>query len=314
VSIGVPVYNGAETIRETLTSLQKQTYHNLEIIISDNASTDRTPEICKEFAAKDNRFRYYRNRTNIGLNQNFRRVFELSTGPYFMWTGADDIRPRAAVQKCLTALLKNNSAVMAHGWVIANRPGEEHLFVITNDGDLSQARVSDRIQTFIKRVTHNAMLYGLYRRAALSRGTLGLYHYAQDYLFCLQMCLLGAIEYVRTPMIIYRENSAVHSTSCMYPEAPLTVRTLTNSGGTKMKKCWTVLLVGLYYFITIRGVPIRDRVAGAATLTFNFGLLYRNRLAKELIFQLFRPLAAVTAVLRGIAHRSRLCLHLMRTR
>lgn len=313
VSIGVPVYNGERTIRETLVSLQQQTYNNLEIVISDNASTDNTAQICKEFAASDSRIRYYRNRYNIGVNQNFRRVFELSSGEYFMWNGADDMRPRTAVERCLDGLLRNDSAVMAHGPVLANRPGEKYLHMVTNESDISQPRAAERIRAFIKQIKHNAILYGLYRRSAISKGTLGLYHYAQDYLICLQMCLLGSVEYVRTPMIIYQENSLVPLRDCMYPAAPITPRNLLNAGGTRVKKCWTVLLMGSYYFTTIRGVPLMDRIGGTIALVCNFGWLYRSRLAKEVIFQLFRPLAALIAVLRDVAHRSPLCLRVTRS-
>jgi glycosyltransferase involved in cell wall biosynthesis len=312
VSIGVPVYNGEKTIREALTSLQEQTYANVEIVVCDNASTDRTQKICQELAAKDPRIHYYRNGYNIGLNQNFRRVFELSSGEYFMWTGADDVRPHTAVEACLQALLNNPSAVMAHGPVLTKREGEKSLGLFTNEVDLSQAQAAARISAFIKQIQYNAMLYGLYRRAALAKGTLGLYHFAQDYLLCLQMCLLGPVEYVRTPMIVYRENSSIPLSDCMYFEVPLTARSMLNSGGARMKKCWTVLIMGCYYFSTIHGVPLTERIGGILALVRNFGWRYRSRLAKEIIFQIFRPLAWFNVTSRRLAHRWPSCLRLAR--
>jgi glycosyltransferase involved in cell wall biosynthesis len=85
VSIGLPVFNGEKYLAEALDSILSQTYRDFKLIISDNASTDRTEQICREYAAKDRRIRYYRNEKNIGAPKNFNRVFELSSGKYFRW-------------------------------------------------------------------------------------------------------------------------------------------------------------------------------------------------------------------------------------
>ena len=90
VSIGVPVYNGAAYFQAALESLLSQTYPHLELIISDNASTDDTPIICREFAARDTRIRYSRNTSNLGATYNFQRVLDLARGPLFMWAAHDD--------------------------------------------------------------------------------------------------------------------------------------------------------------------------------------------------------------------------------
>jgi glycosyltransferase involved in cell wall biosynthesis len=80
VSVGMPVYNGERCIRQALDSVLGQTYENLEVIISDNASTDNTAEICLEYAARDQRIQYHRNPVNLGVIANLPRVFELSSG------------------------------------------------------------------------------------------------------------------------------------------------------------------------------------------------------------------------------------------
>jgi glycosyltransferase involved in cell wall biosynthesis len=85
LSIGMPVFNGEKYLKEALDSILAQTYSDFELLISDNASTDRTEQICREYAAKDRRIRYYRNEKNIGAPKNFNRVFELSSGKYFRW-------------------------------------------------------------------------------------------------------------------------------------------------------------------------------------------------------------------------------------
>lgn len=90
VSIGVPVYNGERFIRRALDDLLAQDYQNFELIISDNASTDDTWEICQEYAARDSRIKLYPNERHIGGRENFEAVLRLARGRYFMWAAVDD--------------------------------------------------------------------------------------------------------------------------------------------------------------------------------------------------------------------------------
>src|SRR5215212_2547350 len=104
VSLGVPVYNGEKYLAEALESLLQQDYADFEIIISDNASTDGTEEICRNFAGRDKRIRYYRNETNIGASPNYNRTFELARGRYFKWCAHDDV--------CLPAFVRRAAEVL----------------------------------------------------------------------------------------------------------------------------------------------------------------------------------------------------------
>ncbi|MBI3776886.1 MAG: glycosyltransferase family 2 protein [Gammaproteobacteria bacterium] len=90
VTIGLPVYNSERYIAQSIESLLKQTYRDFRLIISDNASTDRTAEICQDYARGDARIDYHRNAENIGLSPNFNRVFALSQSKYFKWSTSDD--------------------------------------------------------------------------------------------------------------------------------------------------------------------------------------------------------------------------------
>lgn len=113
VSIGMPVYNGERYIVEALDSLLAQDYENFELIISDNASTDRTQGICLEYTSRDKRIRYYRNETNMGALWNFNRVFELSSGEYFMWASHDDLWRPHFISELVGLLEATPSAVLA---------------------------------------------------------------------------------------------------------------------------------------------------------------------------------------------------------
>src|SRR5882724_4473473 len=99
VSVGLPVYNGERYLANALTGLLEQSFEDFELILCDNASTDLTQDICRQFAAKDRRIRYFRNERNIGLAANHNRTFELSSGEYFKWAAHDDDSPRPMLER-----------------------------------------------------------------------------------------------------------------------------------------------------------------------------------------------------------------------
>jgi len=92
VSIGMPVFNGEQFIPAALDSILGQSFTDFELIVSDNASTDGTECICREYAERDKRIRYLRQPTNIGATANFKFVLDEARGEYFMWAACDDTR------------------------------------------------------------------------------------------------------------------------------------------------------------------------------------------------------------------------------
>src|SRR6478735_5395035 len=90
VSIGLAVYNGERYLDEAITSILSQTFTDFELVICDNDSSDSTPEICRRFAAADDRIRYYRNPVNIGGVRNENRTMFLARGEYFKLAAHDD--------------------------------------------------------------------------------------------------------------------------------------------------------------------------------------------------------------------------------
>lgn len=113
VSVGLPVYNGEPFLEDAIRSVLSQTYTDFELIISDNASTDRTEEICRDCAAADQRIRYFRNPENLGAAPNFNLTLEHARGQYFKWIAADgEIYPEF-LMACLSALEAEPQAVLA---------------------------------------------------------------------------------------------------------------------------------------------------------------------------------------------------------
>jgi glycosyltransferase involved in cell wall biosynthesis len=115
ISIGVPVYNGSIGLADALDSLTNQTVRDIEIIISDNASTDTTPEICRRYIEQDPRIVYYRQLATVPAVDNFLFVLSKARAPYFMWAAHDDVRSLDFIEKLLAALEANRSAVLAFG-------------------------------------------------------------------------------------------------------------------------------------------------------------------------------------------------------
>lgn len=114
VSVGLPVFNGEQFIEEALNSLLLQTFDDFELIISDNASTDKTQQICRMYAAQDQRIRYYRSEHNLGAAWNYNRVFELAVGEYFKWAAHDDICAPEYLNRCVAVLDREPRVVLCY--------------------------------------------------------------------------------------------------------------------------------------------------------------------------------------------------------
>ena len=110
ISIVLPVYNGAKYLRESIDSVLAQTYTNWELLIVDDCSKDETPDIAREYAARDSRIRYYRNEENLRLPRNLNKGFSLTRGEYLTWTSDDNRYRPEALEKMYHALHENKKA------------------------------------------------------------------------------------------------------------------------------------------------------------------------------------------------------------
>ena len=104
VSIGMPVYNGADHVAKAIQAILSQTFEDFELVISDNASSDGTDQICRRYAALDPRIRYCRNDHNLGAAANYNRVFELARAEYFKWAAHDDLYAPEYLERCVAEL------------------------------------------------------------------------------------------------------------------------------------------------------------------------------------------------------------------
>ena len=191
VSIGMPVYNGEKYVEEAIQSHLDQTYSDFELILTDNASTDHTEEICRSYAAKDSRVKYHRNPQNLGVAGNFRRGFELAVGRYFRWSPSDDLVSPNLLQRAVEILDRDPSIFVAYPRtkLIDNRG------LVTGDFDenlhLLDDRPSDRWRAVRRNIRMGNLPYGLSRYSVLRKTGLLRNYTGGDFPLIAEMSLYG---------------------------------------------------------------------------------------------------------------------------
>ena len=191
VSIAVPTYNCEKYVAQSLESLLGQSYGDFELVISDNASTDNTEAVCRQYAAQDKRVRYVRRSENIGGPGNFRYVFSLCSGEYHKWSTADDYWHPDFLKEAVAVLDQKPDVVLCYpktrkidleGVMLSDYDDRLHLI---DDSPRTRFR-----QLYERIGLCNAHL-GLIRREPMLKTRLIAAHKASDVDFLAEMALLG---------------------------------------------------------------------------------------------------------------------------
>lgn len=215
LSIGLPVFNGEDYLAEAIDSILAQTYTDFELIISDNASTDSTESICRAYAARDPRVKYYRNEKNIGATQNWYRVFDLSGGEYFASAAHDDVYAPEFMEKCIAILDRDPSIVVCYA---------KTCIIDQQCRQLEDDRIAKMLEAPIDTVSHRPsirlynvinvdylciQLYGVMRAEALRKTKVFVGYYGCDRNTLAELALLGKIHELPEYLFYHR----------IYPEA-----------------------------------------------------------------------------------------------
>lgn len=214
VSIGLPVYNGENYLAVAIDSLLAQTYDDFELILSDNASTDRTAEICQSYVAKDSRVRYYRAEVNQGSAWNYGRCFTLARGEYFKWAAHDDLCAPTFLARCVEVLDKRPDVIWCHsrsahidsgGRILPGPENEEISYVMENGQPREQSRESAtpsrRFAAVLLGGVGSLDLYGLVRADVMQTASLHLPYYGADKVFIAELSLLG--RFFEIPEVLF---------------------------------------------------------------------------------------------------------------
>ena len=204
VSIGLPVRNGQRYVAQAVESILAQTFGDFELIISDNASTDDTEEICRRYAAQDPRVRYYRQTHNVGGAANFNRTFELATGRYFKWAAHDDLIEPSYLEKCVEVLEADRGVILCQSLVVMGpdwgEPLETHNHAWWGtDRPRQSERFAARLETW-----DCSDVFGVVRTDVLKTTPLLAEFLASDRTLLVELALRGRFGLVPEPLFLNR--------------------------------------------------------------------------------------------------------------
>jgi len=204
VTVGLPVYNVERYVAKAIETLLQQTFTDFKILICDNASTDGTEAVCREWAARDPRIEYHRNPTNLGMAGNYNRSFALARSKYFRWAPADDYCSPDLLEDHVKVLESDPTIALCYSqaWFVGEDGTPYELW--KDELHLMQEDPVERFKaviTRIKRVHHHLGLM----RADCVRRTGGIQkHVSSDIAFVAEMSLLGKLYRIDEPQFFRR--------------------------------------------------------------------------------------------------------------
>ncbi len=218
VSIGMPVYNGARFVAEALDSLVRQSFGDFELIVSDNASTDGTREICERYAKEDPRIRYHRQPRNIGGSPNFNFLYARARAEYFKWAPHDDVLRPDFLEACVEALDRDPAAVLCQS--LLEYIDEDGRSLGVYDSNLRGTESDDPARRFAAAVLLPHGCYevmGLFRTRALAGSLLiGSFH-GNDRALVAEMALRGRFAQLDRPLLRVRDHAGRYTRALTRP-------------------------------------------------------------------------------------------------
>lgn len=208
VSIGLPVYNGQNYLRRALDSLLAQTFEDFELVICDNASTDQTESICREFAERDPRVRYHRNEANLGAAPNYNKTFHLARGDYFKWSAHDDELDPRYLEQTVAILDAQPDVVLCHSLVrIIDEQSRELSIYDSRLKRAGSSSVRARFRSLTLTPHICTEIFGLVRREPMSRTLLHGHYHGCDRALLAELSLLGGFHQIEEPLFHNREHA-----------------------------------------------------------------------------------------------------------
>lgn len=207
VSVGMPVFNGETYLEVAISSVLAQTLDDLELVISDNASTDRTAEICQDYAARDKRVRYFRNPQNLGAAPNYNQALKHARGRYFKWLAHDDRMTPSYLAKTARVLDERTDAVLCNS-VVGYIDQNGAPIGLYNSG-LSLADSPSAAARFAWMILHSHScvdFFGLIRREPLLKSLQHASFHGADRALLAQLAIRGRLIQLPAPLVEMREH------------------------------------------------------------------------------------------------------------
>ena len=192
ITVGLPVYNSERYLRQSLDSLLAQTFPHFVLVISDNASTDGTAQICQQYAAADSRIKYSRNETNTGNPRNFNRVAGLAETRYLKWSTADDFWEPSFLERSLEVMERDTTIALCYPQAVlvdANGRNPKNYDDVLH---LVQEDPADRFVTLLDKIKLAHQHLGLIRMSHLRQTHLLGAYVASDINLLAELSLYGS--------------------------------------------------------------------------------------------------------------------------
>lgn len=206
LSIGLPVYNGENFLEDAINSILNQTFKDFELIISDNASTDATEQICKKFSAEDERIRYFRNKKNLGAAINYNITFKHAKGEYFAWAAHDDAFAPTFYEKCVKILDGDEGIVLCFSETQFIDARGRLLKVTSSPLNAQSFSLTDRFLSIMSSGHIVTEIFGVIRSDVLKKTPLIAKYMTADIVLLAELSLYGKFYEVREPLFHHREH------------------------------------------------------------------------------------------------------------
>jgi len=277
----MPVYNGGHFLEDALDSILNQTYPDFELVISDNASTDNTKDICRRYSRQDSRIRYVRQTSNLGASQNHNLVFEMTQGEYFRWASHDDRCAPTLFEKCMASierapqevvLVYPQSAIISSDGTVESR--------YHDNLDLRQRSPHERLGHLVRHLRLCNAVYGIIRSDALRRTHLLRPFASSDEVLLAELALIG--QFWEVPETLFFRRMHGQTSTAVHPDPLSRTRwfdPLTDK--TRVFQRWRVYGEDLRSVATLPLSP-GERVRCMAALTRGYIPRYRTKLIREL--------------------------------
>jgi glycosyltransferase involved in cell wall biosynthesis len=266
VSVGLPIYNGEKFLDGVIGSILSQSFRDIELLISDNASTDRTGEICREYAARDSRVRYHRNPQNVGLISNHNLLFGRARGEFFMWIGHDDALDKDYLARCVELLDRHSEAILCFadtrtigrdGQPVVQEANPRRIPLSALETDSADPRV--RYRSIIQLHHMCTPLYGVVRANLMGQTRLQGKYADADRVYLAELAVRGRFLMIHEPLFFHGE----HEQRSVYAYPSRQERTVLmdpTKAGKITFPYWRELLE-LFICVHLSPLPLRKRLA-----------------------------------------------------
>ena len=203
VTVGIPTYNRAKGLERTLNCILNQSYTNLEVIVSDNCSTDpEVSEVIKKSATQDSRVTFYIQGKNISIVPNFQFLLDKASGEYFMWAADDDNWDANFIEVCVKAMTETRDAILCMTDLKLVVPDAEVRKAKLNRS-FSQQNLFSRCYHFVKSTAENKYFFcGLYRTSSIKNIPFNN-RWGGDHLFIYEALTKGKFVYIPGKANVY---------------------------------------------------------------------------------------------------------------